>query len=467
MLHHFLENLCQRHLVERGQGVLVAVSGGIDSISLLLLFHQAAPQLDLKLSVAHYNHALRGEESDGDEAFVAALTERLGLPFYRERAPEGWWRREPGSKMEAARRLRYDFLQRAAHSARADRIALGHHADDQVETVLFHLLRGSGLRGLAGMPIRRGPYIRPLLSVRRRELERFLRTERQEWRHDASNDSTLYTRNRIRHELIPLLHSYNPRFAESVGRMSRLYVDDADYLDDVSRQEMIRLTEQGGLDEQGLAALPMAIRRRVLRGFIEAAPGTASQAPGFEKTESILRRLSERQGKSGPVDQVGGCTLVSEAGRLRLYKDLPWKGDFAVSHELPTPDAPGQWQVIAMPEFGGRMRIARWDRMEDMEPAEADERQLCLEPSALTLGPLVVRSRRPGDCFYPAGGAGRKKVKDYLIDQKAPRSIRQKIPLLSAGEEVLWIIGYRPDRRYLATGETTPVIALRWQGKSI
>ncbi|ABZ83873.1 tRNA(ile)-lysidine synthase [Heliomicrobium modesticaldum Ice1] len=463
MLDQFLQRLHRHRLIEPQQRVLIAVSGGIDSVSLLLLFHQAAPQMDLKLSVAHYNHGLRGEAADEDEAFVAALAGRLGLPCYRERAPQGWWTREPGTKMEAARRLRYDFLERVAKAAGADRIALGHHADDQVETVLFHFLRGSGLRGLAGMPIRRGPYIRPLLAFRRAELAAFLQAERQEWRHDASNDSTLYTRNRIRHELIPLLHDYNPRFAEAIGRMSRLCLDDADYLDEVADRELARLTNEEGLDAKGLEALPRAIGRRVLRRFIEAA----AAMPGFEKTEAMLQRLTERGGKSGPVDQVSGHTLVSEAGRLRLYKDLPWKGDGGFYRPLPEPGEPGRWQSVAVPEAGGRMRIARWDRIDDRDPLEPGEREICLKPSVAALGPLVIRSRRPGDWFYPAGGTGRKKVKDYLIDQKTPRSIRQKIPLLTAGEEVLWIIGYRPDRRFLATAATTPIIALRWQGKSI
>ncbi|MZP29332.1 tRNA lysidine(34) synthetase TilS [Heliobacterium undosum] len=467
MLDRFLQTLHRRQLIEPQQRVLIAVSGGIDSISLLLLFHQAAPQLDLKLSVAHYHHGLRGEAADGDEAFAAALAGRLGLPFYRERAPEEWWTREPGTKMEAARRLRYDFLGRVAKAADADRIALGHHADDQVETVLFHFLRGSGLRGLAGMPIRRGPYIRPLLTFRRAELEAFLQAERQEWRHDASNDSTLYTRNRIRHGLIPLLHDYNPRFAEAIGRTSRLCVDDADYLDEVTSRELARLTNEEGLDAKGLEALPMAIRRRVLRRYIEAGTGIPDLTPGFEKTEAMLQRLTERGGKSGPVDQAGGHTLVSEAGRLRLYKDLPWKADDGFCRPLPEPGEPGRWQSVAVPEGGGRMRIARWNRIDDRDPLEPGEREICLKPSISALGPLVIRSRRPGDWFYPAGGAGRKKVKDYLIDQKVPRSIRQKIPLLTAGEEVLWIIGYRPDRRFLSTAATTPIIVLRWQGKSI
>lgn len=471
LLQRFSQVLRYHQLVEPGQRVLVAVSGGVDSVCLLLLLSRAASELSIDLAVAHYNHGLRGEDSFGDAIFVEQLARRLEVPIVSEEAPANWWQREPGTKMEAARRLRYDFLQRAARELKAQRIALGHHADDQAETVIFHLLRGSGLTGLAGIPMIRGPYIRPLLHFRRPEIEAYLVGEGQSWRHDLSNDSDAYTRNRIRHQVMPLLLSFNPRFVEAVGRASSLLRADAQYLEDQAIREYRRLVDAGRLAIEPLLLLPVTLRRRVLRMFLRevitdlAELGDEPMATyvGLDKTDEILDILKRRPDKTGQITQVAGFHLVKESGFLMLFRELPWAEPVEFMYPVPIPDDIHQARSLKIPEAKGMLEVTRLPKTDGKSSAS----HVYFDEEILRYGPLFLRNRRAGDRFWPTGLDGSKKVKDYFIEQKVPRRLREQIPLLVAGETVLWVVGHRADKRYLATSQSHGVVALKWHREMI
>src|SRR5690606_7110870 len=265
-----------------GDRIVVAVSGGPDSVALLHVLTRLKDQESLDLVVAHLNHRLRGRSADEDAAFVGSLAERWGLPAVVEEADVARMARQRGVGIqEAAREARYAFFSRVAEAWGAARIALAHHADDQVETVLFRLIRGTGTRGLAGIPPVRGPIIRPLIDVSREDIVAYCRRHRLPYRTDPSNRDMRYRRNRIRWELIPLLEErYNPRVREAIVRMARILRDEDDFLDryaDGVYRSIAREGEAPGPDgsraevqevfipRDALGGLHRAVQRRVLR----------------------------------------------------------------------------------------------------------------------------------------------------------------------------------------------------------
>jgi tRNA(Ile)-lysidine synthase len=263
-------------MLRRGDHVLVAVSGGADSVALLHVLRRLERRWELRLSAAHLNHGLRGAESDEDEAFVLRLGKELGVPVVSER-----WERPPAGNLEqAARRARYAFLRRAAASAGATRIAVGHTRDDQAETVLLRILRGSGSLGLVGIhPVVDDLIVRPLIEISRAEIERYLTASGVPWRSDSSNSDLRYRRNRIRHELLPLLRDgYNPRIDEVLAREAAVARDTAGYLEEAARvaYEEMRRDAVGGvaLDVPSLLRLHPALRREAVRLALRECRGS-------------------------------------------------------------------------------------------------------------------------------------------------------------------------------------------------
>ncbi|MTV48501.1 tRNA lysidine(34) synthetase TilS [Heliobacillus mobilis] len=467
LLQRFSQSLCRLGINKPRERIVIALSGGADSVCLLLLFKKVSPQFGIELAAAHYNHGMRGKESDEDAAFVAELTNRLQVPLFLETAPLKWWQQEPGTKMEAARRLRYDFLSRSAEQAGARWIALAHHADDMAETVLFHMLRGSGIKGLSGIPAKRGPFVRPLLPFRRKELEEFLKAEGQHWRHDSSNDSDVYTRNRIRHQIMPALLSFNPKLVETLCRNADLLRADAEFLDRECELVYGQVQQEEGLKVQALVDLPLALRRRVLRRFLEP------ENPGSEKTDAILEQLQKNFGRSKIVDQVGGKYLINEGGILRSYEELPWLENQDFFYPIAIPKEKNHSVRLEVPEAEGSLEVTLSTKKpvslmhDEGPPSKPMKTALQLKAEVLQRGPLSIRNRRPGDWLSLAGRAGRKKLKEFFIDKKIPRQLRDRIPLLTSGEEVLWVIGCWTGCHDTIDQPGQDVITFQWYGKTI
>ncbi len=309
--------------------LVVAVSGGMDSVALLDALGRLRQRgkLPVKLVVAHLNHKLRGEESDDDEAFVRRLAAERELDCLTEQIPVADIAFQEKQNLEAvARRLRYEFLARTAETVGAALVCTAHTLDDQAETVLMRLLRGTGMEGLAGIqsvrPLGQSvTLIRPLLSVTREEVAAHCNQYRLEFRHDSSNDSTFFTRNRIRQELLPILKSFNPRVAQTLARLANLLADDEDFLYSTTTKALAEARQGNGLSIKRLMMLHVAIRRRVLRMWVREVRG------GLQRIEAVHLAAIERliaAGKSGRVIELpGGWQVRRKSGVLELAQAEP------------------------------------------------------------------------------------------------------------------------------------------------
>ncbi|MBI3028035.1 MAG: tRNA lysidine(34) synthetase TilS [Candidatus Rokubacteria bacterium] len=438
----------RRHaMLAGGETVLVGVSGGADSMALLHALRALQPRLGLTLHVLHVHHGLRAE-ADSEAAFVEDLGRRWDVPVTVERihvVAEG------GESLEAqARRQRYAAFVKGARALGASRVALGHTADDQAETVLMRLLEGAGPRGLAGIPPRRGRFIRPLIEIRRREIEAELEGAGLAWVEDPSNRDPKYLRNRIRHDVLPFLAAaYNPRITEALCRAGALARELVEDLEGLAAQELDRLArmEDGGLvlSRAALAALPAGVAEEVLRRALDRLD---ERRPLRAWAQRALGRLAG-PGSPAPV-RVGRVWLEVSGDYLRLSRG---PAEPLAEAALPVPGS------LPLPALGLRLETREFDRP-DSYTLPSDPRIAVFDRAALP-APLSVRGRRAGDRFHPFGAPGEKRLKAFLIDAKIPRWRRDRLPLLLAGPEIAWVVGYRRAALAPITGATRRILEVR------
>ncbi len=458
-----VERTIRRHaMLEGGETVLVAVSGGADSVSLLHLLTSLAPGWRLTLHVLHVDHQLR-PDSARDAEFVQALGGRLGVPV--EVATVTVSGRD--SLEAAARQARYAALDACADRIGAQRIALAHTADDQAETVLMRLLEGAGVRGLAGIPPVRGRLIRPLIECRRVELEAELGSAGIEWVEDPTNQDAKFLRNRIRHELLPLLEeTYNPEIARALVRVATLARDAMNALDRIATAELDRLGawQEGAvtLQLEPLRALPRQVAAEVLRqaaarlgSRYSSSHFTARLAPATGAHLALPLRAWAHRGLrrvlATPVPRrplrLGGVTLEVSGPHVRLaLAPLPE----LAAREL---GVPGR---VDLPEIGRTLEA----RLADVDGYAIPDEPDRVAFDADRLPPkLLVRPRRAGDRLTPFGG-GERKLKDLLIDAKVPRWERGRVPVIEAGGEILWVARLRRGAVAPVTAATRRVLEL-------
>lgn len=448
--------------------VLVGVSGGPDSLCLLDLLQR----LGYPLVVAHLNHGLRPEAAEEAE-MVRRLAQTRHLPFVLERVDtQTYAKTQSLSLEEAARELRYRFLFEQAARFQAQAVAVGHTADDQVETVLMHLLRGSGLAGLRGMAYRllpnpwsqEIPLARPLLGVWREQVIAYCQEHGLQPVFDPSNLDTKFYRNRLRHEWIPVLESAHPHLRRRLWQMSRLLAEDYDLIQkmvDAAWEECI--LEQGtaylGMNRLAVQSLPPALQRHLLRRAI-AALQPALRDLDLETVERGIAFISSPKGK---CNLAAGLFLLAEGGRLWLahrQTDLPRTGwPFLPPGDSLTLTVPGK---LNLPQ--GWVLEAEW--VKESRQAENQARQnrnpyrAWLDADAVSL-PLIVRTRRPGERFHPLGMEGHSiKVSDLMINLKIPSRARPGWPLVCAGEQIVWIPGYRLAQTARLNPDTRRAISL-------
>ncbi|MBI3014854.1 MAG: tRNA lysidine(34) synthetase TilS [Candidatus Tectomicrobia bacterium] len=447
-----------RHgLVVRGDRVLVAVSGGPDSMALLESLYLLRERLSISLSVAHLDHALRGSESARDARFVQSEAEKRGLPFVGGKEDVIAFRKTRRCSLEeAAREVRYRFLRDSAASLGAQRIALGHTASDQAETVLLNLLRGSGRRGLAGMPaVRQGVWIRPLLNCLRAEVEDFLKEQGIPFVLDPTNALRVYRRNRIRHDLLPKMEEeFGPGVTRALARSAELLAREEEFLEARAREALRDVAQENftrgiALRLEKLQHYPLPIRSRVLR--LAAGEAGLLGALTFRQVESLLN-LAGGTDPSGEVALPRGLRAQREYGLLHITVPVNTPENVEPS-ELPMPG------VLELPWCRTRLIVSLVERgTTDLSQLTAME---ALFDAEALVYPLRVRNRAPGDRFEPLGGPGGKKLKEYFIDEKIPRRRRDFIPLVLSGERILWVVGRRLSSWARPTGRTRHLLRIR------
>jgi len=457
---HELENkvlsVVERHdMLDSGEKVLVAVSGGVDSMVLLLILRSLP--LELKLHVFHLNHGLR-PEAEEEARLVAGVCKNWALPCLVERVelPKS---AKGGSVQSRARRVRYRLLAKAAREAGADKIALGHQANDQVETVLMRFLTGAGPEGLSGIPPVRGRYIRPLLEVGREEILAYAREKNLVWAEDASNRKTIYLRNRIRHRLIPyLLREYQPRLEERLQETAFVLREWTEFMADAVAKTLEEWQVDPGKEcfavpvERWLS-LPVGLRRAVFRRLFFCA-ARAGARPEFKHSEAVLHLLAGENGKRiilpGEVECKKENNLLFIGPRQEKKKTAAFRYRLTIPGRTVLPGERGLVETAWVP----RSAVPEdWQRISCREVFLDREKIVSL---------LYLRTRRPGDRFHPLGLDGSKKLKDFFIDGKIPRPQRDEILLLVDGKDrILWVAG-RPDERARVTGRTREVLYLQF-----
>lgn len=460
MLENIESVLQDQCSLQKNRPIVVGVSGGPDSLCLM----EALRQAGYSIFVAHYNHHLR-PEADGDATAVEQTASRLMIPSVVDGGDVRAYADEQGMSIEeAARHLRYKFLFDYAKRHGAQAVAVGHTADDQVETVLMHFLRGTGLTGLKGMSYRtilpafsaEIPIVRPLLDVWREETVIYCAANGLRPRYDPSNDAVNFTRNRLRNLLIPTLETYNPKFREAVWRsVQSLKGDHALLLEtlDNAWNECVG-TEASGLvvfDSAQLSMYSVGLQRNLIRRAIETLH------PGQETTYAILERAARflNDLSATRTDLAGGLSLFREGGNIYLATpegNLPfdkWPQMREDSLEV-TVAVPGQVDLSG----GWRMNCERWRLpalARDQSERNEDPLQIWLDADTLPL-PLELRVRHAGDRFEPLGMEGHsQKLSDFFINQKVPLRARDRWPLLCSGDTVIWVPGYRPAHPYRLT----------------
>jgi tRNA(Ile)-lysidine synthase len=462
MLDKILNSVRKHGLIRRGQDVLVAVSGGADSVAMLLALTELKRLLGLRLMAAHLNHHIRGNEAKKDAEFVRTLAAKLKIPFVGGDADVPRLAKSRGLSMEmAAREARYEFLADAARKKGADMIVTAHTADDQAETVLLKLCRGAGPRGLSGIPretaINGMRVVRPLLDVTRVEIESFLRQRKQAWREDRTNRDTAYLRNLVRHELLPMLESrLNPGIRAALIRTADILREEDDLLDALARTVLVAPASgrHGALEITKLAKQPLALRRRAICLWLSDS-GVPRDAIDFGSIERVEKLMAQKKG-SGRVEVAGAWLVRRRYNRIEIVH--------------PTSAISGSWSAMLkvpgrtiLKEMGLRISIS-------LKPGLVRQKnpRLGRLPAFASLRRrrskslrLLVRSWQPGDRMKPFGMKGSKKLQDIFVDEKVPATERNNVPVFECDGEIVWIPGYRVARGWEVRNPADVAIQVR------
>ena len=452
--------------------LVVAVSGGPDSMALLHALLHLRGRLGLSLRGAHLDHGLRGDAGAADATFVAEAFEHAGVPYDTERADVAAHRAAHRlSPEQAARDVRYSFLARVCREHGADAIALGHTADDQVETVLMHIVRGSGLTGLRGMetcstrPVDGVAvcFVRPLLGLARADTEAYCDALGLEPRTDESNRSPEFTRNRIRTELLPLLEELNPGIRDALLRLSTAAARELAWLDAEADRAWADAADVGDdavtLDRRALGQLPAALRTHLLRRAVGAVKGDL-EGLHMRHVDDMTRLMQGPAGRA--VDLPGNLRFhvgYDDATVARADADLCPLPRLEGEHPLAVPGTAraGGWLVDV--RLADRPDDDALRRSSDGHGDAFPHPVARLSPGAIG-GGLVLRPRRPGDRFHPLGAPGSKKLKDFMSDAGAPAAWRDRVPLLATPRGIAWVAGYRIAEWCRVTPEDRQVVEI-------
>ena len=459
--HRFI---LQHDMIRSGEAIVVGFSGGVDSLALLVALYELRHPLDCQLHIAHLNHQLRGD-STSDAELVKQYANLLKLPFTIKKIDIPALIKQRNQSIEAlARKERYEFFETVSKKIGATKVALGHQRNDQAETVLMNLLRGAALTGLRGiLPIRDGKFIRPLLDFSRTEIEEFVAEQGLQPCEDSTNWDRNFLRNRIRLDLLPLLkRDYNRNIQNTLAQNAELLRAESDYLEDIARKALDAcLAEPATHDVVILNRLMFlrhhpALRRRILRLAIGQIQGDMKEL-AFNHSEFMLQ-LSEGKSPNRQLNLPNNLEFLRAYNQLIIQRPTSKIGEFEYTVSVPGDNnfpALNTVMVATIVEAPSRKTSYVLDG-KFQAVFDVDQIQM----------PLKIRSRRAGDRFQPFGMKGTKKVKDFFIDAKVPQRIRESMPILVTGDEILWVVGHRTSEKCKVSNKTRRFLHLTYSPES-
>jgi tRNA(Ile)-lysidine synthase len=461
LVHKVKRLIEEEHLLDSEDSIVVAVSGGPDSVALLHILFLLAESKRWRLIVAHVNHQFRGEESDLEAEFVEKYAKQLGLPFELGVFDVPRYIEETRINGQAgARKLRYDFLMQVADRYQAQHIALAHQADDQAETLLMRLVRGTGTLGLTGIPIRRViknvELIRPLLRIYKSEVLQHCKEYNLSYCLDSSNAQSKYVRNHIRHELIPILKHYNPQLPEALNRLADVMEQEDNYLKqevDAAYQKLVVEAPNGiQLPRSGFALMHPALQRRFIKLILSYLAPNASSFD-FLTTEKVRFAIMQDTPTTLMLNLGANIIFTREYEQMYFQTNPVMSGGFHYSIE-------SEEGLLELPD-GMRLNYYVSDSCERKYPElSRTNESACFDLDVLKF-PLYVRNRQDGDRMEIRGLNGSKKVKDIFIDAKLPPRQRNQVPMIvDASERILWIPGFRRSVHAIATSNTTRLLCM-------
>lgn len=450
-----LNNIIEYDLISKGDNIIAGVSGGLDSMALLMVLYHLKEELDFNIIVCHVNHGVR-EEAVENQEFVRKVSQHLGLEFHTRNVDMVSYGKEKGiTAEEAGRDLRYGFFREVIKEIGRGKIAVAHNKNDQAETLLQRLMRGTGLHGLQGMEFKSVDIIRPILNVSRKEIEDYLHKNNIEYVVDKTNLLPIYSRNKVRLELIPYIEeNFNPNIINTLWRTSKTAEIDSSYLDEVSLETYNGIVKKEDtykivLDGQKFKKIHPSIQNRIIRltiqRLIQSIQGISEYH--IKSIVDIFKELQTGKQMHLPNElmaRVSYNDLIIEKGKRLESKDY----EFGLS-----------MGINRIEEIGLEIEIKIADKLEYKKNSSIKY----IDYDKIK-GNLSIRNRRNGDRIMPLGMKGSKKIKDYFIDKKIPREDRDKVPLLVDEEDIIWILGHSISELYKVSESTKKVLEIKYVG---
>ena len=467
------------NMFQTGDRVLVALSGGPDSVALLHVLLGLSPFFFTEVGIAHLNHSLRQQDSDDDALFVKNMADELEVPcFIEKKDVKTYKKKQKLSLEEAARRVRYDFLLDVSNKNQFNKIATAHHADDNAELVLMYMLRGTGLSGLSGIPpVRNLPgnrvqIVRPFINVSKHEIIDFLSEKRLKYKIDKSNKDIKYLRNRVRLQLLPFLKNvYNPRIVETLNRtavIARAEEEwiDAEVIDPLLKKILLKKEDNKiVLSVKDMAVLHDAVKRRIIRKYVEKVKGDLRRI-SFHHVDSVLNLL-EKEASHWSIDLPDRIRIEREYDFLFISKEMSPLREINPKKNKPPPAAfeykiykPAKKRTFFqfIKELDMLLSFSEAGKASDLPAFSSVERKVGYFDMDLLDFPFTLRSILQGDRFSPLGTKGTQKVKKYCINNKITRTERNKIPVLVSRGQIIWLVGHRIDNYARVTPLTRTVL---------
>ncbi|MEW5800034.1 MAG: tRNA lysidine(34) synthetase TilS [Bacteroidota bacterium] len=429
-------------LIGERQKVVVAVSGGIDSIALLDFFAWLRETKKIDVVAAHVNHKLRGKESDGDEKFVHRVCAEYAIPLFTERVlTKKIAKQTKCSVQETARDLRYSFFDTLQKSLNANAVATAHNANDNAETMLINIFRGSGVEGLGGIPLRRNEIVRPFLCVTRKEIERYVKKRKLPYREDSTNKHVDYTRNYLRHKIIPNIEQrLNPSLINTLFRMSEIFRMNAAFTTDALKAVPVFDPLKGELNIRQLEQIHPYLQQMLLHRVLTEK----NIEPAYETIHSILDLKENQKGTIVDLDKSFVAERIDDAIVIRK-RVSPKEFEFRLEDE----------GVVRTDDF---IFTIKKSGVPDNK-TKSDSSYEYVDASVLKF-PVIVRNWRKGDSFTPLGMRGKKKLSDFFAEGRFSSEQKKKIPVVESGNKIVWIAGKRLDDRFKLTDKTTEAYQL-------